>query len=202
MCFVNDKIGYINDRYFALFVSLFVCRQIQLFILWPFLTWCLLKGFGKSLQTVLLDVGEACMFDWIWLLGRALCAYTWEEILVVWSHRGEEDRFSCKIRDYLLMILPQVVLWGTSVPMFFWRAIKDYMSAFVMQNKSNVLDKMVAVSALLTKLLMLEQHSFATPSGSLHLPFSCSSRIIVILKKENVIGMSDQRRKRDRAGED
>lgn len=50
---------------------------------------------------------------------------------------------------------------------------------------------MDAVSALLTKLLTLEKHGFATPPGSLHLPFSCNLRIIVMLKKENVTEMCD-----------
>lgn len=49
-------------------------------------------------------------------------------------------------------------------------------------HKSNVIDKMVCVSALLTKLLALEKHSFATPPASLLL-LSCSLRIILVLKK-------------------
>lgn len=50
--------------------------------------WCFFKGIGKSLQTVLLDVGENGMFGWNRLLERSLYAYAWEEILVVCSHRG------------------------------------------------------------------------------------------------------------------
>lgn len=102
-----------------------VCRQIQFFILWSYLTWCLLEGFGKKLQTGLLDVGETCVFGWNWLLGRSLYVYVWEEILVVWLCRGRH----LTVQDKRLspMILSQAVLWGTaSVVICFWRAIKDY----------------------------------------------------------------------------
>jgi len=53
-------------------------------------------------------------------------------------------------------------------------------TAFVIQNKSKVLDKMDAVSALLTKPLTLEKGGFATPPGALRLHFWHSLRVMVV----------------------
>lgn len=173
--FVNDKICYISDRYFALFIALFICRQIQLFILWPFLTWCLFKGFGKSLQTVLFRCRRN-LHVWLELTvgKRSVCLHMGRNISSLISQRRRRGHVSMQEKR-LCPNDSQVILWGTSVVIFFWRAIKDYMSAFVIQNKSNVLDKMVVFSALFDKTAYAWEtqlcNSFWFPSSAFFMQF-------------------------------